>query len=67
VLVADCESCLCDFIKDMGNDINNYNKILLEADFKNLCDYYKLIESLTSMGFKIVKNHDNFRYVLIKN
>jgi len=66
VLVADCESCLCDFIKDMGNDINNYNKILLEADLKDLCDYNKLIESLTSIGFKIVKNHDNFRYVLIK-
>jgi FkbM family methyltransferase len=67
VLVADCESCLCDFIKDMGNDINNYNKILIEADFKNLCDYSKLIQSLISIGFKIVKNHDDFRYVLIKN
>jgi FkbM family methyltransferase len=66
VLVADCESCLCDFIKDMGNDINNYNKILLEADFKDLCDYNKLIESLKSIGFKIVKNDGDFRYVLIK-
>lgn len=66
VLVADCESCVCDFIKDMGNDINNYNKILLEADFKDLCNYNKILEFLISVGFKIVKNHDDFRYVLLK-
>jgi FkbM family methyltransferase len=67
VLVADCESCLCDFINDMGDDINNYNKILIEADFKELCEYDKLINFLVSKGFKIVNNNNNFRYVLIKN
>jgi len=39
VLIADCEGCLCDFIKIIGDDINNYNKILFEADQKELCNY----------------------------
>jgi hypothetical protein len=68
VLVGDCEGCLCDFIKIMGNDINNYNKILFEADQENLCNYKILLEYLQDKGFKIIKEHYNqvFRYVLIK-
>jgi len=69
VLVADCEGCLCDFIDIIGNDINNYNKILFEADQKDMCNYEKLIEKLKNIGFKEVsKRLDGiYRYVFIKN
>jgi hypothetical protein len=67
VLIGDCEGCLCDFIEMIGDDLNNYNKILFEADQKHMCDYIKLLEKLQQNGFEIVKNTDNFRYVLIKN
>ena len=66
VLVGDCEGCLCDFINIIGDDINNYNKILFEADQKHMCDYQILIQKLQNNGFKIIKNVDDFRYVLIK-
>lgn len=68
VIVADCEGCLCEFIEDMGNDINNVNKILFEADQDKLCEYKVLINKLTNMGFKIIKEEENevMRYVMIK-
>jgi len=66
VLIADCEGCFCDFINIMGDDINNYNKILLEADQKNICEYNKVLEKLQKIGFRIVKNEDDVRYVLLK-
>ena len=66
VLISDCEGCFCDFIYMIGNDINNYNKILLEADQTHMCDYNLILDYLKNVGFKIVKNDNNFRYVLIK-
>jgi len=68
VLIADCEGCLCDFIKIIGDDINNYNKILFEADQKELCNYEILLNDLKNKGFKIIKKNYNeiFRYVLLK-
>jgi len=66
VLIGDCEGCLCDFVNIMGNDILNYNKVLFEADQSHMCDYTILLEKLQKNGFEIVRNTDNFRYVLIK-
>lgn len=66
VLIADCEGCLCDFIYMIEDDINNYNKILFEADVAKSCDYKKLITYLITKGFRIEKNDNNFRYVLLK-
>jgi FkbM family methyltransferase len=66
VLIADCEGCLCDFIDALGDDINNYNKILFEADQKDVCSYENLVLKLKNLGFKVVKNDDNFRYVMLK-
>jgi hypothetical protein len=66
VLVADCEGCLCEFIKMIGNDINLYNKILFEADCKDTCNYTELINLLITNGFKMVENNFNFTYVFIK-
>lgn len=66
VLVADCEGCLCEFIDTLGEDINGYNKILFEADHKDKCNYNTLLRKLKTLGFEVVKNDSNFRYVLIK-
>jgi GR25 family glycosyltransferase involved in LPS biosynthesis len=67
VLIADCEGCLCDFIETIGDDLNNYNKILFVANQNHMCFYNKLLDKFQKNGFEIVKNTDNFRYVLIKN
>ena len=50
----------------IGNDINNYRKILLEADQVHICNYKKILKVLKKNGFKIIKNDKDFRYVLMK-
>ena len=59
VLIADCEGCLYDFINMLGNDLNNYNKILFEADQEHICDYNKIIDILQKNGFKLVNKRFN--------
>jgi FkbM family methyltransferase len=66
VIVADCEGCLGEFIKNMGNDFNKINKVIFEADYPKLCNYNEIIENLKNNGFTMVENNDNFRYVFIK-
>jgi len=70
VLIIDCEACFCDFFEIMGDDIKNYNKIILEADNPNPsynCDYNNIIKSLTEKyNFKIIENNNNFRYYLYR-
>ena len=59
VLIADCEGCLYDFINMLGNDLNNYNKILFEADQEHICDYNKIIDILQKNGFNLVNKRFN--------
>jgi FkbM family methyltransferase len=66
VIVADCEGCLGEFIKNMGNDFNKINKVIFEADYPELCNYNEIIENLKNNGFTMAENKDNFRYVFIK-
>jgi hypothetical protein len=66
VLVADCEGCLCEFIKMIGDDIKLYDKILFETDCPDQCNYTELINLLVINGFKMVENSFNFMYVFMK-
>jgi hypothetical protein len=66
VIVADCEGCLGEFIKNMCDDFNKINKIIFEADHSELCNYNEIIENLKNNGFTMVENNNNFRYVFIK-
>jgi FkbM family methyltransferase len=66
VIVADCEGCLGEFIKNMCDDFNKINKVIFEADYPELCNYNEIIENLKSNGFTMVENQNNFRYVFIK-
>ncbi len=68
VLVADCEGCLEEFLEIMGNDFNDLNKIIYEADQPHICNYDKIKEKLLNAGF-VEKNKsfkDVDRYVYIK-
>ncbi len=69
VIVADCEGCLCEFLDIIGDELNNINKIIFEADHPGMCDYNILIKKLTDNGFteKEKKFKDVDRYVYIKN
>jgi FkbM family methyltransferase len=64
VLVADCEGCLENLLEDIGSDIQNYNKILMEKDFPKLCNYDKIDSYLKSKGFECVR--DGFHSVYLK-
>jgi len=66
VIVADCEGCLAELIKNMGTDFYKINKVIFEADFPKLCNYAELIEQLQNDGFRMVEEKSNFRYVFIK-
>lgn len=68
VLVADCEGCLCDFFNMIGDDLDNFNKIIFEADQETLCNYVNIIDLLTNHGFIEIDNSFNVvnRYVFIK-
>jgi FkbM family methyltransferase len=59
VLIADCEGCLYEFIEMLGDDLNNYNKILFEADQPQICNYDKIIQKLHNNGFTQVNKRFN--------
>ena len=64
VLIVDCEGCLNEFIEMIGDDLNNYNKIIFEADQPHLCDYDNVINKLNNNGFTLVDKRFNevYRY-----
>lgn len=64
VIVADCEGCICEFLDIMGDDLNNINKLLLEEDQPQICDYKKLKNKLLLLGFK--QKINGFRSLYIK-
>ena len=69
VIVADCEGCLAEFIKMMGDDFYKINKVIFEADMAQLCNYDEIIQILLNNGFTLIEKKFNIvdRYVFIKN
>ena len=68
VLIADCEGCFYEFILMLGDDLNNYNKIMYEEDQPEICDYSKVKQHLIKYGFKLIEEKFNIvnRCVYIK-
>jgi FkbM family methyltransferase len=58
-LIADCEGCLEEFINMLDDDLNNYNKIIFEADLPHNCNYDKIIDKLENNGFKLIDKTHN--------
>lgn len=52
-LVVDCEGCFCDVLDSIGDDIVNFNKIFLELDQENLCNYNDAEKKLSKHFYKI--------------
>ncbi len=50
-LIADCEGCLEQFIKENMNFINELSTILYEVDYKEKCNYDEIHKILTSFNF----------------
>jgi FkbM family methyltransferase len=59
VLIADCEGCLSEFIDMLGDDLNNYNKIIFEADQPHLCNYDNIITKLYNNNFTLINKRFN--------
>jgi len=59
VLIADCEGCLSEFIDMLGDDLNNYNKIIFEADQSHLCNYDNIITKLHNSNFTLISKRFN--------
>jgi FkbM family methyltransferase len=60
VLVADCEGCLCDFFKENPIFITNLRMIIFEADYREKCNYNKIINKLIQKKFtKLLEGHQN--------
>ena len=51
-LVADCEGCLCSFIKENEKYIKNYKLIIFERDMPNNCNYTTIDKQLKKWNFK---------------
>ena len=68
VIVADCEGCLDEFIKMMGDDFYKIKKVIFEADMAHLCNYDEIIQNLLNNGFTLIEKKFNIvdRYVFIK-
>jgi FkbM family methyltransferase len=56
VLVVDCEGGFEDFMKTLGNEIQNYNKVLLERDYNTTCNYDFIENILIQNGFTKIKD-----------
>ena len=59
-LVADCEGCICNFVKE--NDISNFRIILLEKDYVTNTNYEEIDKSLYDVGFVKIKEEFNEVY-----
>jgi hypothetical protein len=56
VLVADCEGCLCEFIKENSKIYNNLELLIIEIDDRINCDYEKLITEKLINDFNLIDN-----------
>lgn len=75
VLVADCEGCLCEFIKENFNDMKKYLELIIfEVDGLEICSYEEIHKILLNNNFILVdtipfsnKNHYEVYSKIIKN
>ena len=66
VLIADCEGCLEEMLTMMGDDLNQYRMVILEADQPEICNYEKVYQHLESRGFQAVESKGSFRNVYLE-
>jgi hypothetical protein len=60
VLVADCEGFLETFLDENPEILNNLRLFLFEADRSDKCDYLKIRNNLTNLGFtELLSGHQN--------
>ena len=65
VIVADCEGCLGNFLKENLSVLDNIRLFIFESDYPEKCDYNQIKEKLSLKGFvEILSGHQN---VWIKN
>jgi len=50
-LVVDCEGCLCDFLNENPNFINQLHTIFFEKDYIEKCNYTTIIKKLKKGNF----------------
>ncbi len=55
-IVADCEGCLENIVKE--NDMSNINKIIYETDKPDSCDYEYISNELTKNGLIVIESVD---------
>ena len=65
-LIVDCEGCFENFYNENKDFVKGLKKIMYETDEPEKCDYNYIKNDLLSEGFKIVENHNNFHYVLMR-
>jgi FkbM family methyltransferase len=56
VLVADCEGCLNQFMKENPKFISELDTLMYEKDFANKCNYEEIQNILKELGFTRVQN-----------
>jgi FkbM family methyltransferase len=61
-LVVDCEGCFCDVLDSIGEDIVSFDKILLELDQPNICNY-QIVEDKLSPNFYKLKSGFHSVYI----
>jgi FkbM family methyltransferase len=66
VLVADCEGFLEQFFDENWDYINNFKVIMYERDYPHRCNYNKIENYLTSLGFKCVNQLGDMHVVFSK-
>ena len=59
-LAADCEGCICQFVEE--NEMSQFKIILLEKDQCDTCDYEKVEQHLSNLGFLRICNKWNYVY-----
>jgi hypothetical protein len=50
-LVVDCEGCLCEFLNENPKFIEQLHTIFFEKDYKEKCDYLKIVRKLKKHEF----------------
>jgi FkbM family methyltransferase len=56
VLVADCEGCLNQFIKENLKFVSELSTVMFEKDYDNKCDYGEIHKILEDFGFTRVED-----------
>ena len=66
VLVADCEGCLCKFLEENPDFLNQLRLVTFEKDMPHMCDYVGISKMLLDRGFNLI-GEDGFHVVYERN